>query len=415
MQIEVTEVEPCKLSIHYTADGLEILNKRAAVIEQFKKAPVPGFRQGKATVDAIRMHYRDQIEESLKRALAEDAYHNTLFEKKLKPHGAPRFNNLLLANGKFVAEFDLHTKPSFELPEYLNLSIPKPHMDDDEVSMSEKMLQDLRVRVGEVVPYDENDTVASGDNVILDFEGYRDGERVESLCAEGEMLTVGQSNFEFFDDNIIGMKIGELREFDLQVPEGAMPSVSGKSIHMKVTLHTGSKTTPFPLDDTLGIRLGKANLDELREYIRGQAASVVQNKQKSLVNEAVAARLVESTNVEVPNWMSLSEAQYLAHNSKLDWGTLEDVDRERFMQMAEKNVKLSLILDAVREKEPQSELTDQEVFEVIKSNLAKTQIQKPIDEVMEQMSKTGYLQILFSRIRDEHTMDFITKTVQFVE
>lgn len=79
MQIDVTELEPCKLSIHYEAGAEEIFNKRGEVLQQFKKAPVPGYRPGKATIDAIKFHYRTQIEDSLKRALAEDAYHNTLF------------------------------------------------------------------------------------------------------------------------------------------------------------------------------------------------------------------------------------------------------------------------------------------------------------------------------------------------
>ena len=118
MEIEIKEVEPCKLSIHYVAGAEEILNKRGVVIESFKKAPVPGFRPGKATVEAIRMHYKDQIEESLKRALMEDAYHNTLFEKKLRPHGAPRFNAALLADGKFTVDFELFIKPEFELAAY---------------------------------------------------------------------------------------------------------------------------------------------------------------------------------------------------------------------------------------------------------------------------------------------------------
>ena len=113
--------------------------------------------------------------------------------------------------------------------------------------------------------------------------------------------------------------------------------------------------------------------------------------------------------------MSLSEAQYLAHNSQMDWNAIDDSDKERFLELAERNVKLSLILDKIREENPEAQLTDQEVFEVIKQNLAKTRIDKPLDEVIEQMNKTGYLQILFSRIRDEHTIDFINKTVQIIE
>src|SRR5277367_2697207 len=102
MQIEINEIEACKLSVHYEANALEIMDKRAEVQTAFKKAPVPGFRPGKASMDAIKLHYRQQIEESLKRALAEDAFHNTLFEKKLRPHGAPKFNSLLLDGGKFT-------------------------------------------------------------------------------------------------------------------------------------------------------------------------------------------------------------------------------------------------------------------------------------------------------------------------
>jgi len=415
MQIEVKEVESCKLMINYTADAMEILNKRGEILSHFKKAPVPGFRPGKASNDAIRMHYRTQIEESLKRALAEDAYHNTLFEKKLKPHGAPRFNSLLLADGKFSCEFEMHTKPDFELAPYTALQIPKPHEPHSIVELTEKLMQELRVRFGEAAPYTDDDFVQTGDNAIIDYEGSVDGEVATNLCATGEMLTVGASNLDSFDNNLLGMKLGEIREFDLDVPEGGLASLSGKLIHMKVTLVMGSKLTPCPLDDTLAEKMGKKNIDELRELVNGSAVSNVQNKFKAEINLAVANKLVDMNTISVPNWMSLSEAQYLAHNAKMDWATIADTDKEQYLTMADRNVKLSLILDRVREENPEAQLSDQEVFDVIKLNLAKTKVDKPMDEIMEQMNKSGYLQILFSRIRDEHAMDFITKTVQVIE
>src|SRR5574338_130354 len=187
MQIEVTELEPCKLSINYQADALEILNKRGEVLNAFKNAPVPGFRKGKASLEAVKVHYRTQIEESLKRALAEDAYHNTLFEKKLRPHGAPMFESLMLADGKFTCEFKLHTKPDFELVQYLGLEVPKPHEPMGEAEMAARMMEELRQRLGEANPYTEDDFVQTGDNLIIDMEGVVDGVKVEGLCAQGEM------------------------------------------------------------------------------------------------------------------------------------------------------------------------------------------------------------------------------------
>lgn len=415
MDIAIQELEPCKLTIRYIADAGEILEKRGQVLEAFKKAPVPGFRSGKASINAIKMHYRTQIEESLKRALAEEAYHNTLFEKKLRPHGAPRFNSLMMADGKFICEFDLFIKPNFVSPQFRGLEIPKPHQSIDEVELSEKMLQELRMKYGDVRPYTEEDFVQEGDNIIIDYEGSLDGVKLDIMTAQGEMLTVGKSQLLEFDNSLVGMKLGETREFNLLVPEKSLPSLSGKIVHFIVTLNMGSKTTPCPLDDTLALKIGKQNIAELREFVRGSATANISNSFRTLVNDAVAHKLLDLTSVEVPNWLVLSEAKYLVHQAKVDWEKLEDLDKSKYMDMATKNVKLSLILDKIREEEPEAQLTDQEVFEIIKSSLLKTASASSIDEVMQEMNKTGYLQILFSRIRDEYALDFVVKSIRIME
>lgn len=415
MQIEINEIEPCKLSVHYEANFLEISDKRAEVETVFKKAPVPGFRPGKATPEIIRVHYRQQIDDSLKRALAEDAYHNTLFEKKLRPHGAPRFNSLLLDGGKFTCEFEILTKPEFELVAWKDMEIPKPHATTSFEELSEQMMQELRVRLGDVEPYGDTDFVQMGDNIIVDYEGSMDDVKVDSMCAQGEMITVGKGPLQSFDSNLLGMTLGETREFNFVAPEGGLPSLSGKNIHFKVTVNMGSKTVPCGLDDEMAKKMGKADFAELQQFVSQAAFARVANMGKMGIHEAVAKKLVSDTQIAVPNWMSLSEAQYLAHQSQLDWSVMPDDDKEKLLGMAEQNVKLSLILDKVRETTPEAQLTDQEVFEIIKQNLAQTKVAQSLDEVIQQMNKTGYLQILFTRIRDEHTMDHVVKSVKLIE
>ena len=110
MDITTKELEYCKLAVSCVANVEEISSKKEEVLRLFQKAPVPGFRKGKTGMDAIKMHYRTQIEDSLKRAMAEDAYHNTLFEKKLRPYGAPQFNSLILEKNKFTCDFDIFVK-----------------------------------------------------------------------------------------------------------------------------------------------------------------------------------------------------------------------------------------------------------------------------------------------------------------
>lgn len=415
MQIEVKELEPCKLHVRYETDALAILNKRSEVINYFKKAPVPGFRPGKASVDAIKVHYRDQIEESVKRALAEDAYHDTLFDKKIRAHGAPKFNTLSLADGKFSCEFEMYTKPEFTLQDYKNMEIPKPAAEVTANEMCERSLQELRVRLGEVAPYVEGDFVQTGDNVIINYSGTVDGEKTDALSAEGEMLTVGSSPVPDFDNNLLGMTLGEVRKFDLLVPNTALPSYAGKTCTFEVTLVMGSKSIPCPLDDTLAAKVGKSSYEELRTFVMGSATAKASEAARMELIKAVSVKMVDDNKFEVPHWMTLSEAQYLAQRSHLDWGVLPDSDKEKMLEVSEKNVRLSLILDKVREEEPEAQLTDQEVFDMVKSNLAKTKVEKPINEVIEEMNRSGYMQILFSRIRDEYTLDFLVKNIKVIE
>ena len=256
MQIEVNELEPCKLAVHYEANALEIMDKRSEVQNAFKNAPVPGNRPGKASIEVIKIHYRQQIEESLKRALAEDAYHNTIFDKKLRPHGAPRFNNMLLDGGKFVCEFEISTKPDFVIPEWKTFELPQPHNQMVESEIAELMLQELRVRFGETEPYGDTDFIQNGDNVILDYKGSIDGVDIPQLCAEAEMVPIGKGQLQGFDTNLLGMQCGETREFDFIIPENTLPSMAGKTAHFTATLTTGSKNRPCPLNDELAVKMG---------------------------------------------------------------------------------------------------------------------------------------------------------------
>jgi trigger factor len=415
MEIHLTEIEPCKVKVTYHAGPEQIQNKKTEVLNLFKKAPVPGFRAGKASLDAIKLHYRNQIDESLKRALAEEAYHNTLFEKDLKVHGSPMFNDLYLMDGKFACEFTLHTKPKFTLSEYKNLEVPKPHESESPVELCERMMQELRVRYGEATPYSDTDFVQMNDNVIVNYEGFLENQKIDNLSVEGEMLTIGRNQLENFDNNLLGMSLGETREFNIKVPDTGLPSVANKTVTFKVTLVTGSKTTPCPLDDSLAAKLGKSSIKELKEFVLASAQAQVSNKFQLQLTEAVSRKLVQENKIVVPNWMALSEAKYIAHGAKINWDSLPDQDKVKYLQVAADNVRLSLILDKIRESEPDAQLTEQEILDIIKRNLSNSKTNTPFEQLLQQMNQNGYLQVLMSRIKDEHVLDFVVKNAKIVE
>ena len=413
--VEIKETESCKYEVQYEFNSEEIALKKEEVLKIFKNAPVPGCRKGKAPMSSIRLYYCKQIDDSLKRALAEDAFHNTIFDKQLRPHGPPTFNSMILSNEKFVCNFDMSTKPNFELKNYLGLEVPKPASKTTVAEVAQKTMNELRFKAGTTHPFVDGDFVQNGDNVILNYEGLVDGVRVDNLCQQGTTMTVGNSQLNGFDESLIGMVVGEKKEFDIMVPEGGLPSVAGKMVRFNVELTMASKNIPAALDDELAKKYGKKDFDEFRLTVNELAFTKVENENKAMRNNALTSRLVEETQIDVPNWLTLSEAKYLVSNSQVEWEKLEDIDKMKYMEVAEKNVKLSLILDKLREQEPEAQLSDQEVFEVVKRHVMASVPKDSIDAYMTEINRTGYLQVLFSRVRDEYAIDFLVKNTTFID
>lgn len=425
MQITVNEVDYCKILVQYESDTETVQTKKAEIINKFRNQKIPGFRPGHATTDAIKQHFRKEINEALKQELADDAVHNVIFEKNIKPFGRPTFSYanleesyLVAANGesalpKFRCEFSLHVQPEFELKTYKEYDIPKPAGIIPSEELSQKMLQDLRTRYGETIAYQADDFVQMGDTIILDFETSLDGVPVESLTGTGEILNVGRINIPGFNESLLGMKPEETREFDLNMPDTYKEEYAGKTLHFKVKVTMGSKVQPAALDDELAKKIGLENFNTLLNQVQSTASNRVKELENNHYTDQISRRLIEAHDFRVPTWIATGEAQINARNAGQDWEAISDQDKEKHIDMAEKSIRLSLVLQKIRDNEPDAQLTDEEVFELAKKNIAK--YSPDPDKVIGEIYKNGHLPLLFNRIRDEHTLGFIQKTCKIIE
>lgn len=411
---EIKELEYCKSQVSYTASAQEIAEKEEEVLNVFKKAPVPKFRKGKADLKVIKHFYKDQINESLKRALTEFAYHKFLFDHEVQVYGQPQLLKSLLLGKSFQTEFVVHVLPKFELGQYKNLDVVVKTPDSTVEDLVQNMLQNLRVKHGDKNPYSEDSVVCTGDQLLISYTGFVDGVEQPQLTANSESMVVGKSSLPAFDEQLVGMRVGETKMFECAIPSEGFQAFADKKITFSVTLHSGTHVQPCPLDNTLADRMNKDSLEQLKSELLTVASNQIEQQQKQLVLQQLQAQMVNSHQFEVPVFMVQAEAEYLAKSAKLDWATLTDDTRVRYMKLATDNVKLSLILRKVRDVEPEAQLSDEECFNIIKSHFSTLTSPENLMQVLNNLNQMNVLETMAVKVRDEFTLDFCLKNSNFV-
>jgi trigger factor len=402
--VKVEETEFCKLKVHYEGDPQVVNSKMDDAIASLRKIRVPGFRPGKAPDQAIKQRLRPQINQYIAREMASHAIDDIVFETDIKPIGMPKFSNVSIKGNKFSCDIELGRKPAFEVGNF-KFEVPKPKRETDEEALAEKSLLNLRLRVGESEPYEESHVVEVGDQVTFSFVATIDGEPFDGSTVEGEMYTVGSNRWEGFDDKLLGMKAGETKEFDLKFEIG---SLLGKTAHFTLTIHMGMKRKPHPINEDFYKIMGVENVEDLMTKLRSIAKLSIDRNEKGIVRSQVATKLIESNEFEVPKFMIEAEAKSMAVQQGLDPKDLTAV-----MEQAEKNVRLSLILDTIRENEPDSVLNDTEAQSHLAQHLA-SQGQDP-DAFFNSPAAQPQIASLIQAIKDEFALQWVANQATLIE
>jgi trigger factor len=415
MEIEVSEIEYCKQAIKYQA-STEVVKERKNFVakEMAKTYEVKGYRKGKATPEAIRLSFPRELEGHLKQEMLNKAFADAVTEKNIKPFGGPQVISSVIEGNNFDCEFSVHTLPEFELKEYKGFDLPKHSSGTGIEELSQQILQELRMEHSTSVPYGEDDFVQLTDSIVVQYSTFMGDEPIERLSSEGTVLEVGRINVPGFDDNILGMKPGDEREFTLTAPDKDFdPEFLGKELKFKVKLVGGSKKTPAALDDELAQRIGLENFEALQTQVKGVAGAKIQGMENGHYQDQIGRRLISNHEFKIPEWISLPEAKVQAEMQKQAWDSLTEEDKAKRIKDAEDGIKLSLILGKIQDEEPEAQLTDEEMLAMGKKNIS--QYTQDPDRVMQDIYQKGQMSMFLSRIKDEFTLNFILKNCNIIE
>ncbi len=343
-----------------------------------KDVQIPGFRKGKIPrglfekrfgVEAL---YQDAVD-----IVLPSAYMQAVAEAEIEPVDQPDIDIESIGKGEpLVFTAKVTVKPEVKLGEYKGLEV-----EDEEVEVTdEDVMHDLehqREHHAELVVKEDGE-VENGDTVVIDFEGFVDGEPFDGGKAENHSLEIGSGQFiPGFEEQLIGKKPGEEVEVEVTFPEDYhAEELAGKEATFKVTIHEVKYKELPQLDDEFAKDLDDEvdTLEELKAKKKEQLLEKRTEEADNKKRETLIEKASENSEIAIPDAMVESEldqmVQEFEQRLQMQGMTLEmysqfsgqdkDALKEQMREDAKKRVKTNLTLDAIAETE-ELEATDEDV------------------------------------------------------
>ena len=352
-----------KLVIETTAEEFEKgLNE--AYNKNKNKITIPGFRKGKAPRKMIEKLYGAEIfYEDAANAIIPEAYAQAAEESKLEIVSQPKIEVVELEQGKpFVFSAAVAVKPEVELGQYKGVEVTKVETEvtDEDVANELKKIQEQNSRTISVAER----AVKDGDMTVIDFEGFVDGEAFEGGKGENYPLTIGSHSFiDNFEDQIIGMNIGDEKEINVTFPEEYhAEELKGKPATFKVKVNEIKEKQLPELDDDFAQDVSDFDtMDAYKESLVKQIADRKANEAKVKKEDEAMEKIIEAAKRDIPEAMvdtqgnrmaedfarrlqqqGLSIEQYFQYTGMTAQKVLEDMKPEALTR-----IKSRLVLEAI--------------------------------------------------------------------
>jgi trigger factor len=418
MKADLIDVSQCKKNIDIEIPT-EVVDAEITHIAQdlARKARVPGFRPGKAPLGVVKTRFRDEIVSEMMHHLMPKYFGDAVGEHKLDIiETTPHFESVDYAAGKplkFKAAFEVYPQLNISNYEGIPVSELTTQVDDSEVESSLKKLQE---EMAELSPVEEDRPVQEGDFAEISYVGVVEGSD-EPITGEKAVAEIGgRTTMKQFTENLTGARAGEEKRFRVEYREDYPEKrLAGKTVDYTAKVEA-IKTKELPeLNDEFASRFGQYKaLDELRAKFREDLEKHKREHAQEQMREKMLEWLEDNNEFEIPD--SLVERQLQIRVQRLlrdlsrqginpqrldvDWGKI----REDQHQQAVRDVKGSLILEYVSEKENISVGDDEIEGEIEKIS---TETNRPKEKVREVLSRDSGLDRLRGQIRNKKTLDLL--------
>ena len=351
---------------------------RKAYQRNVKKFNIPGFRRGKAPMKIIENYYGPGVfYEDAFDIIFPDIYRAALEEHDVKPVDRPELEVEQIEKGKELKfTVEVFVRPDVELGQYTHLGIEKKveEVTDDDVMADIERARDRAARYVEVTDREAK----LDDQANIDYQGLLDGVPFEGGTAQGHELVLGSGAFiPGFEDQVVGMKIGEEKDLNVTFPENYHSAeLAGKPVVFKVKLNSLREKEVPALDDEFVKDVSETanTVDEYKKEIREKLEKQAEERADAAFESEIIETVSDNAKIDIPKAMVEEQIDNMLRDMELrmmyqglrmqdflkySGQTMEQL-RDTYRQQAEDRVKTQLTLEAITKAEG-IEPTDEEI------------------------------------------------------
>jgi trigger factor len=383
MQIIETTREGLKRELKVTVPKEDMSSRLASRLEQLKgQVRLNGFRQGKVPVAHLRKVYGRQAMAEIVNDLINKETGQILVGRGERAAQRPEIamtedeneaQEILAGKQDFEFTVAYEVLPEIEIPDLAAIEIERPLATVTDADVEERSLQ-----IAESArQYEEKQGAAADkDRVTVDYSGSIDGTPFDGGSDTGAQLVLGSKRFiPGFEEQLIGAKAGDRRTIEVEFPaDYAAANLAGKKASFDVTVHKVEQPGKLELTDEVAKQLGVESAAKLRETVRTQLENSFGLFTRARVKRQVLDKLDELTRMELPEKMVAAEFENIwkqvtgelerSGKTFADEETTEEKARDEYRKLAERRVRLGLLLAQIGEK-AQIQITEEELQRAI--------------------------------------------------
>jgi len=392
-----------------------------------------GFRPGKVPVTHLRRIYGKAVMAETIEAVIRELNAQIVSERGLKlamepkvtiPNEASAVEKVIGGQSDLAYTLALEILPKIELADFKGIKLERQVAE-----VTEAQVNDALGKIAEqnrpFAVKAEGAKVEKGDRILIDFAGRIDGAPFEGGTGGDVGVNVGAGTFlPGFEDQLVGMTVGETRVVKVTFPDNYLNTqLAGKNAEFDVTAKSLEAPGQVTLDDAFAKSLGLESLDKLKEAVKGRlqqehAALSRQKLKRKLLDKldemhkfALPPTLAEDEFKNV--WTTVENDLKAQGRTFADEGTTEEKAREEYRGIAERRVRLGLVLAEIGEKNKIT-VTEEEITRAIVERAR--QVPGREQEVWEYYRKTpAAVAAIRAPIFEEKVVDFLFELATVTE